>query len=76
MQLERTKKKMNWTDEYTAPRWEVVFKRGAGRAIVAGSSEKNARNAALAEYRRKLGYVDFCKPNAVIESMVLLDVTA
>ena len=64
---------MNWTTEYTDPRWEITLKRGGGKIIVAGATEAAARNAAVAEYRRTLGYVDFCKSEDIVKSMVLLD---
>ena len=64
---------MNWTTEYTDPLWEITLSHGRGKIRVAGANATAAKNAALAEYRRNLGYMDFSKPDDLVESMVLLD---
>lgn len=64
---------MNWTTEYTDPKWKVTLKRGGGNIVVAGATEAAARNAVVAEYRRTLGYVDFYRADDLISTMVPID---
>ena len=49
--------------------WKAYFKRGEGEALVYANSEAEARNAALAAYRKKKTQVDFCTASQVVEAV-------
>ena len=49
--------------------WKVLFKRGAGEALVYGNSEAEAQVAALAAYRKKKTLVDFCTIEEIVQSI-------
>lgn len=47
-------------------RWKVFYKRGEGEAVVYAHTEKGARNAALAAYRKRKTMVDFCSVDDIV----------
>ena len=59
---------MDVTKVYSSP-WKVVFKRGEGEAVIYGNSEIEARNAALAAYRKRKTMVDFLSADDIIETI-------